>query len=43
MLLFYWFWCVDGVVIDLLFGLEMKLIGEVMGIDCDFGSVFVKS
>lgn len=28
--------------IDIVLGFEMCLIGEVMGIDVDFGKVFVK-
>lgn len=28
--------------VDILLGLEMCFIGEVMGIDSDFGKVFVK-
>lgn len=28
--------------IDIILGFEMCLIGEVMGIDIDFGKVFVK-
>lgn len=41
--LFKCFCIVDGKIVDLVFGLEMCLIGEVMGIDCDFLMVFVKS